>query len=266
VWKYLQQANVSWKAPVGSGLLFEAGIFLSPIGPEGMAVKEQWNWSRSSLFFGLPFYHTGARVTVPLTKEASITLAGYNGWSSVVDGNDDKSVALQVTYNHRDRWIANFVYFGGAERPAGAAEGRPWRHTFDVWLAHHPTSGLSWMAHADAGFEENRFGKTTWGAGAAYLRLRPKPWLYVAARGDLLYESRPDGAAAIFFPVPWLSSGTLTFDFRAHANVSLRLEYRHDHAAGDAYYRGAVPDDGAGGFRANVRSQDSLLAGVVTWF
>src|SRR5262249_4409978 len=63
VWKYIQQANVGYRAPLGCGLLFEGGIFLSPIGPEGMAVKDQWNWSRSNLFFGLPFYHTGLRVS-----------------------------------------------------------------------------------------------------------------------------------------------------------------------------------------------------------
>ena len=84
VWKFIQQANIGYEAPVGKGLLVEAGIFLSPIGPEGIAVKDQWNWSRSNLFFGLPFYHSGARATYTLTDEASVTAHVYNGWNDVV--------------------------------------------------------------------------------------------------------------------------------------------------------------------------------------
>ena len=65
VWKYIQQAYVGYRstgvARVGSRA---GGIFLSPIGPEGIAVKDNWNWSRSNLFFGLPFYHTGCALDV----------------------------------------------------------------------------------------------------------------------------------------------------------------------------------------------------------
>ena len=33
----------------------------SPVGPESIAVKDNWNWSRSNLFFGLWSYQTGVR-------------------------------------------------------------------------------------------------------------------------------------------------------------------------------------------------------------
>ena len=33
LWKYLQQAYVGYRFPVGQGLLVEAGLFLSPVGP-----------------------------------------------------------------------------------------------------------------------------------------------------------------------------------------------------------------------------------------
>ena len=38
--------------PVGARPALQAGVFLSPVGPE-VAVKDNWNWSRSNLFFGL---------------------------------------------------------------------------------------------------------------------------------------------------------------------------------------------------------------------
>lgn len=55
VWKYLQQAYVGVRVPVGTGLRVEADIFLSPVGVEFLAVKDSWNWSRSTLFYSLPY-------------------------------------------------------------------------------------------------------------------------------------------------------------------------------------------------------------------
>ncbi|MEO7113176.1 MAG: outer membrane beta-barrel protein, partial [Polyangiaceae bacterium] len=78
LWKYLQEAYVTYKAPVGRGLLFQLGLCASPIGFETFAVKDNWNWSRSNLFFGLPAYHTGLRVTYPWTDELSTTVSIFN--------------------------------------------------------------------------------------------------------------------------------------------------------------------------------------------
>jgi hypothetical protein len=188
VWKFIQQANIGWHAPIGRTLLIEAGIFLSPIGPEGMAVKDQWNWSRSNLFFGLPFYHTGIRATYPVTDALSVSVGGYNGWNSVVDNNAAKSVSAQVTYNVADHVTFSGLYFGGVERSTGAPEGQPWRHLFDTYLALYPNRWFSFLAQADGGFEPNNFGVSAWAAGALYVRFQPAHWLYLAARGDYFYE------------------------------------------------------------------------------
>ena len=49
LWKYLQAAYMTWKAP--REVVVEAGVFPSPIGPEVIAIKDNWHWSRSNLFF-----------------------------------------------------------------------------------------------------------------------------------------------------------------------------------------------------------------------
>ncbi len=91
LWRIIQQAHVGYRVPIGRGLLVEAGIFLSPVGPEAPVSKDNWNLSRSTLFFALPFYHTGARATYALTPHLSATAAVYNGWNTVVDNNPEKS-------------------------------------------------------------------------------------------------------------------------------------------------------------------------------
>ncbi len=275
-WKFIQQANVGWRAPIGAGLLVEAGIFLSPIGPEGIAVHDQWNWSRSNLFFGLPFYHAGARISYPLTARWTASLAVYNGWNSVVDNNAEKSVAAAVDYVVSDALTFHAMYFGGVERGPAALERQtgsvPWRHLFDTYLAVYPRPWLSLLVHGDAGFEPNSFGTSWWAAGALYARVKPVNWLYLAARGDVFYESVPTNAlgrtaSPIFWPSSWVASGTATVDVRPHENVSMRLEYRHDQAAGDTYFRDAVAvDPMTQAFVANARSQDTLTLGMTAWF
>src|SRR5678815_4180976 len=64
LWKYLQAASLTAKLP--HEWLLEAGLFPSPIGIEVIPVKDNFNWSRSNLFFGLPFYHTGVMLSRPL--------------------------------------------------------------------------------------------------------------------------------------------------------------------------------------------------------
>jgi hypothetical protein len=270
VWKFLQQALIGYKAPLGRGLLFEGGIYLSPIGPEGMAIKDQWNWSRSNLFFGLPFYHTGFRVTYPFTERLSVTLHATNGWNNVVDNNVPWSLAGELAYVLPERLTLHLVYFTGVERSTGAPEGQPWRHLFDAYATWQPKEWVALSLQGNGGFEPNRFGTSFWAAGAAYLSFRPHSVLRVSARADLFHESVAEGpsgrAAPIFWPASLVSSQTLTLDARPHANISFRLEYRHDHAAGAMYFSAAPPRDLLGQPLPDAPDQDTLTVGTVAWF
>jgi hypothetical protein len=271
VWKYVQQAYAGYRIPVGRGLAVTAGLYLSPIGPENIPVKDNWNWSRSNPFFGLPYYHTGVRLEYPLTDEWKVTLAGYNGWNTVVDNNVEKSVSTQLLYTKPNKLVFSTLYFGGVERPTGAPEGPYWRNLFDTHATWTVNDRLSLLGHFDFGFEPNRFGTSAWVAGAASARVRIfRELLFVAARGDVFYESVASNASgtasSIFWPVPWVSSATGTFEVRPFDRASFRVEYRHDHAAGDMYFGGAVTGDGiTTPYVMNRSSQSTLTVGVTTW-
>jgi hypothetical protein len=270
LWKYVQQAYAGYRFSVGRGLEVSAGIFLSPIGPESMAVRDNWNWSRSNLFFGLPFYHTGVRATYALTERWTATLAAFNGWNSVIDNNRPKSLSAQMVY--RDSELsASWLYFGGVERADESPEGRAWRSLFDAHATFRVTTQLELLLHGNGGFEPNQFGVSYWAAGALYGRLSLFEMLSAALRQDAFYEQvaqAGDGKASpLFWPVSWVTSTTATLDFHPGERVSFRLEYRHDQAEGNIYFweRVAVDDD-LGVFIPNRRSQDTLTLGATSWF
>lgn len=272
LWQFVQQAFVGYRVPVGSGLSVDAGLFLSPIGAEGVNVRDGWFYSRSNLFYGFPFYHTGVRVSYPLTGELTASVMVMNGWNTVLDNNDEKTLHAQLAWTIPGIVVANLQYMTGVERPRDAPERvpggtAPWRHTFDLNATITPTEWLGLQGQVTGGLEPNAFGTSGYLAGALAVRVVPNEWLALSARGDFFWEQVPAGATSIFWPVEWVSSATGSVELRPHSTVSLRIEYRHDHASGDAYYQGAVATDPvSGNFVRNARWQDTLTLGATAWF
>ncbi len=261
--RHVLEATLAWKAPAGKGLTLDGGIFLSPIGPEGVPVKDNWNWSRSTLFFALPFYHAGFRATYPVSERWSVTAGVYNGWSNVTDTNGKKSISVQGLYTKPDKITASVLYFGGAERPRGSVEGEPWRNLFDSHITVTVSPELSILVHADAGFENTTFGRASWRAGALAARVKANNWLYLAGRADILSETVPSSSAgkasALFFPTKRVSSLTATLDARPADRMAARLEYRRDSAHDPIYFKNAEASPSA-------KSQSTLTLGLTAWF
>ena len=262
-WKYIQTATVTAKLPADLGV--SAGLFTSPVGIEVVPIKDNMNWSRSNLFFGLPFYHTGFHIFRQVASAWTVKLHVYNGWNTVVDNNGYPSAGVSAAYTE-GKATAQLLYLGGVERPTGAPEGNAWRNLFDAYLAYPVTELVTLAAQADAGVEPNAIGTSWWAAAAGYVKVALADELYAAARADYFHETT-GGATAIFWPVAWVAEGTLTLAYQPVDHVSARLEYRHDHAAGNAYYGGTVTTDPTTmADIPNRRMQDTVTAGVTAWF
>lgn len=256
-WKYIQQATFTYAR---AGLVVDAGLFPSPIGPEVFAIKDNWNWSRSDLFFGLPFYHTGARVAYPLGGGWIGTLHVYNGWNSVVDNNDYPSVAASAAYAG-DRVTGQLLYFGGIERTDDTA----WRHLLDAYATITVSDHVSLIVHGNGGVEPSDLGTSSWLAAAAYAKIQLSPKLYGAVRTDYFREWRAQ--EPIFWPADWIGSFTATFAYQPVDGLSLRLELRADRADAPVFFGGDVTGDGTTvPYEPNRRAQETITLGATAWF
>jgi hypothetical protein len=126
-------------ATLARGLTLDAGVFLSPVGFDGAAAKDNRFWSLSNLGVGLPFYLTGVRLSAPLGENTTLTGGVFNGWNRIFDDNEGKTVGLWVDHQFAQGARLHALYIGGAE---GAGD-RPWRHTVDVWADLPPRPGES---------------------------------------------------------------------------------------------------------------------------
>jgi hypothetical protein len=273
LWKFIQQAYVGSKVPHVPELVLQAGLFLAPVGCESLAVKGNWNWSRSNLFFAMWNYQTGARAHYDFADDWSLGIGIYNGWNSVVDNNAYKSVQASVVYRLTGKLLAQFLYFGGVERPSQSPEGNAWRHDFDLYGRWDAVDWLSLMAHANAGFEPNEFGTSSWYAGALYARVHPISWLFASLRGDRFWEHLPSNGAATAAPIFWGGAGwvselTASVEVQPSDFLAGFVEYRHDQADSPSYFRGSVAGSGTplSPFVANSKTQDTVTIGATSWF
>lgn len=165
-WQFLQEAVLGYAFDDAKRFRVYGGLFLSPIGPESMNLKDEWHWSRSNLFFGLPFYHAGVVASVAVTDAWTVDVGVVNGWLNVVDNNPEKSVFAEATWaSPRGDFSFSALYFGGVERVSGAPEGRGWRHLLDFCATWQATARLALRVELDGGLEPTAFGLAGWAAG-----------------------------------------------------------------------------------------------------
>jgi putative OmpL-like beta-barrel porin-2 len=216
------QAYVSFLAPVGSGLQFDLGKFVTPTGNEVIKTKDNWNYSRSLLFaLAIPYYHNGLRATYSVNDKVALTGFLVNGWNNVVDNNTGKTVAVQATVKPWPALSIAETYMGGPEQTDNNSD---WRHLSDTVVTYTLTPMLSLAGNYDYGQDKESGATVKWQGFAGYLQFQPTPWFAFSPRAEY-YDDR-DGFTT--GTAQKLKEVTLTAEFKHKDGVLMRVEYRHD--------------------------------------
>ncbi len=245
------QAYASYLAPIGHGLQFDVGKFVTPIGYEGIKTRDNWNYSRSLLFtLAEPYYHAGVRVNYSINDHVSLSAHLVNGWNNVVDNNGGKTVGLQATFKPSSAVTIVQSYMGGPEQ---ANDNADWRHLADTVITYTATPTVSLAMNYDYGRDRVAASTVTWQGVAGYLRYQPNAWFAFTPRAE--YYDDPNGSTTGV--VQKIKEITLTAEFKQKDGVLLRVEYRRDMS--DTPF-----------FQKNVSSllkhQDALTVGIVYAF
>lgn len=265
----LQQAYITLRAPVGDGLDFKVGKFVTLLGAEVIESPANWNFSRSYMFgYAIPFTHTGVLATYPLFGEmGSTTLGVVNGWDIVDDNNKAKTFLGNVTVGPWNNLTlsSNFVY--GAEQ---ANNSHDQRGVLSNVLSWTPNDQWAFMANWDYGHEEDAIGvgaaggsgadNASWQGHALYARYSPLDWYSLANRVEWFNDQ--DGVRVAPAPAGAVLAGsghgdveffewTLTNEFKLREHVVARLEYRLDKANGKVFRQ----DQGAADYMNTVAAE-----------
>lgn len=247
--EHTQQAYVSYMAR-GKGLQFDFGKFVTHHGAEVIETKDNWNYSRSLLFaWAIPYYHTGARVTYPVSDKVIVMGEVVNGWNNVYENNTGKTIGAEIILKPVPALTIIQNYSGGPEQLESNDD---WRHLSDTVVMYTATPKLSLMANYDYGREKIIYQKMTWQGAAAYAKYQANNWFALIPRVEWFDDT--DGWATIGQVV---KEFTLTGEVKTAAGLLMRAEYRGDFGEHELFQKNA---------NARVRNQHTFTIGFIYAF
>ena len=228
----LQQAFASWVAPVGNGLRFDVGKFVTLLGYEVIDGYDGYNDnnSRSFLFeFAIPFTHTGVKATYAFSSNLSATVAVVNGWDATVAQTKPKSFLGQIALTPIAPLTIILNYVGGWEP---VTTGNAFRQVFDAVVVLKATEHLTVGANGDFGIEQGTSTVTPgddakWYGGAGYIRYEMGSF-GIALRGEYFADK---GGTRLGLGDANVAEGTISPYFKPSDHWMLRLEGRYDHSS-----------------------------------
>jgi len=265
---FLEQAYVNFRVPVGNGLDFKVGKFVTLLGYEIIESPGNINFSRGLLFTNaIPLTHTGILASYKFNDIVDAQFGFVNGWNN---GQADtagiqgvgKAITGRVAVNAPggNATIANsFIYSMDGEPGTTSSlfteNGGP-VFLWDIWGQWYPTfvkdKALLLAFNVDLGFAENAqadnvyggpaVANTSWWGAALYAKYQFTKVFSLGARGEYLHGDNilkfggvpVPGTNASFGPAtnPFGSvdiwSWTLTAGFNIWENLLTRVEYRYD--------------------------------------
>lgn len=269
--QYIYQGYVGIK--LAENLWLDMGIFPSHIGGESTLSIENFNYTRSLVAEGSPYYESGARLVWDVSDRMRLTFLVLNGWQEIRDSNKDKAGGVQWEYKISQDWSLNYSNFIGNEAPD--SEQRQTRYFQDFYIKGKLTKNWAIYFIYDLGYqkrinpnwveklenpdlllvniEKKRYIQWQGYAIQMYFRLTEKLRLGLRAEGF----SDPD---RIIFNAEAkdgyrVDAGSLNLDYFAGENTALRVEYKRTQAS-DFIYRETN--------REAFRSEDLVVVSIAS--
>lgn len=116
----LVEANVGYQISLKRNIWIDVGILGSPFTNESAVSKDHLMYTRSLAPEYVPYYLSGIKLSVPLSKKVTFNTYLLNGWQQIVDINESKSLATQMEYKLNDYHLINWNTYVGSERRNGS--------------------------------------------------------------------------------------------------------------------------------------------------
>lgn len=282
IYRNIFQAYATYVAPIGRGINIDFGKWGSSLGIEGNYTKDQMNYSRAFWFDFLPFYHMGARVTIPLNDRFSIDYWIVNGTNQVEATNGFKDELFGFTAKPKKSVNWTFNYYLGQEHPDRVAatncgpipvqpglcftainpapNGRT--NIFDSYATWQAAPKLTLVLEGDY-FIERLWKNAAPGessapshvdGGAAYIQYQLNPRFALATRAEYMSDR-----GGIFSGLTQaVKENTVTFDYKLSDGFLMRYEWRRDFSNQPSFYSNVQ-----GIFN---KSQNTVGVGLVWWW
>jgi hypothetical protein len=285
---YLKEAYGQYLAPIGKGLTFQVGKFVTPIGGEVIESSGNWNYSRGILFYyAIPYFHFGVNAKYTWNPKFSSTFYLVNGWNNSAISHDfesGQSAGLtyggSFAYTPNAKWSVIENYMAGPVQDAYTCDFtdssnctslNDWKQITDTVISYTPNSKWAFMLNGDYGFGPKNWDCTdtepiacatvghqsTWWGVAGYGKYTINPKSYLAMRYE--YYGDPQGYSGLVGAPGFGQEATGTYSYNITSGLQVRAEYRYDFASQPFFQKGAD-------FNNLVKEQNTATLGFIYSF
>jgi hypothetical protein len=260
--KHFSRANVSYLAPVGTGVTLTAGIFNSFIGYESFYAKDNFNYTRTYLPDYSPYFMMGVSAQYSLSENVKHVLYVINGYSWLSRPNDVPSYGTQVSWTPNPQLTLTQNFYYGPDQ--SNTDLKYWRFFSDSivqWKGDSLTLAMSYDIGTENAAEQPGSPRTFWTGGALYSWWQITGRWGASIRPEFYWDrnGRLTGAQQLIKAI----TTTLEYKVPVFSTITrLRLEYRYDDSTGPqgGFFKGGEVSPGVLGL---VQAQHLLIAAIL---
>jgi len=256
---HFSRANVSYLAPIGTGLRLTAGLFNSFIGYESFYAKDNANYTRAYIADYSPYFMFGVSAEYQINEAVKTVFYVINRYNFLSEPNHLPSYGTQL------KWAASSgitftqnLYSGPDQSNTDLRYWRVFSDSILEWKSHDFTIALAYDIGTERAIPEAGGHRVFWTGTALWTRWQFREAWALAIRPELYYD--PNGT--LTGAQQFLKAITTTLEYKlpfASTLTRWRLEYRYDDSTGSqgGFFKGGEIGPGVSGL---AQSQHLLIA------
>lgn len=259
--KNIVEGSVGFRLNKKHNIWLDAGVLGSPYTNESAVSKDHLMYTRSIAPEYVPYYLSGVKISLPISKKITGYLYVLNGWQQILDLNNSKSIGTQIEFRPNDKLLINWNTFIGDERSLLNPNFRLRLFT-DIYAIYNPNDTWSFTSCLYVGNQEVKtisksINQQWWQANIiGKYNFNSKHSL----SGRLEYWNDPSQTMILN---PNISSGftigsaSLCYNYKANDHALVRFEARQFASDKDAFFN----------LKGNsVKQMSWLIGGLTVWF
>ncbi|AMQ56885.1 outer membrane beta-barrel protein [Algoriphagus sanaruensis] len=238
VFRNILEASIGTRLSKSSNIWIDFGVLSSPYTNEGPVSRDQLMYTRSLAAEYVPYYLTGLKVSLPISKKWTGSLYLIQGWQQIRDQNQGKAIGTQLSFQPNSKNLFNWNTYVGDERSESKPSSRL-RLFSDVYWIY---SGSNWKLSSCiyGGFQNtmtDRFnGSVFWWQANFIAGYQISENFSLSGRVE--YFSDPNEVlitSETLIPGFQVFSNGLSLNFSPLSNFQIRLEGRYFTALEDSF-------------------------------
>ncbi|OQW35203.1 MAG: hypothetical protein A4E19_16655 [Nitrospira sp. SG-bin1] len=265
VLRHIHRANVSYFAPIGTGLTIIAGLFNSLMGYESLYAKDNANYTRSWIADNTPYMMFGVNAQYSVSDDFIAAAFVVNSYYHLAHPNDVPSYGVRWAWKAMPRLTLTQTFYAGPEQTDTSLEF--WRlygnHILE-WRGEDVVVAASFDIGTESIAGQPGCPRTFVMGGNVIMRWHiTGPWS-VALRPEFYWDRNGRWTGAEQFVKAITSTVEYKFPYK-WTNAVVRVEHRYDDSTGvgGGFFKNGTIRPGVLGL---AQGQHLLLLGVLISF